>query len=302
MRSSNPVNEASAYREVYYQSTDGLRLFARDYGKANCLRVPVLCLPGLTRNSRDFETVSSGLAQTRRVIAVDFRGRGFSKYAPDGTSYRPDIELADTLVLLQQLNINRVAVIGTSRGGIVAMLMAALQKEIIAGLLLNDIGPVLDPMGLLRIRSYLGVAINYRNIDEAVAGLKQTNPDFEGLSRTDWQNFAKRLFRFAGDKPVADYDPAIAQNFASVDDIATGRVPKLWELFSATTGMPVSVLRGAASDILSVETVAEMKRRNPDLDATTVAGRGHAPFLDEPESRDAITRWLARVDANERGR
>ena len=287
------MSEASGFHDVYYDSADGLRLYARDYFHANTQLIPVLCLPGLTRNSKDFETINLD----RRVITVDFRGRGLSQYAIDPATYRPDVELADTMALLQHVGIERVAVIGTSRGGLVGMLMAKLQKHMLAGILLNDVGPVLQPQGLLRIRSYLGVAGNFTSWSEAVTALKARNSGFESLSGAEWLTFARRLFKSVNGLPRMDHDPALLNNFASADDIAEGRIPELWELFAATSEIPTAILRGQNSDLLSASTVADMQARNPGLDATTIANRGHAPFLDEPESIAAIHRWLARVDA-----
>ena len=296
------MSKHSGYKSVRYQSDDGLTLFARDYNESLTSKTTILCLPGLTRNSKDFETIASRLAEDRRVIAIDFRGRGKSQYAADPLTYRPDMELADTVLLLQELGIDRVAVIGTSRGGIVGMLLAVLHADMMAGLFLNDIGPVLDPGGLLRIRSYLGVTPDYRNWTQAVDGLKKANPGFKEMMDEDWLNFAQRVFAADEDVPRLDYDANLTKNFPTAKDISEGHVPDLWELFSGVGDYPLSVLRGENSDLLSEATVREMKRLKPQLDATTVANRGHAPFLDEPESRDAIGRWLLRVDENEKGR
>jgi pimeloyl-ACP methyl ester carboxylesterase len=296
------VSEHSDYKSIRYRSDDGLVLFARDYNTARRSKTPVLCLSGLTRSSKDFETVAPILAQERRVICVDFRGRGNSQYAADLLTYRPDIELADTILLLRKLNIERVAIIGTSRGGIVGMLMAGLQPEMLAGLFLNDIGPVLDAPGLLRIRSYLGVDPHCADWEQAMNGLRKSNPGFKDMTQADWLRFAKRVFASDGDVPRLDYDVGLVKTFPTVDDVSAGRVPQLWELFSAIGDLPISVLRGENSDLLSDATVTEMKRVKPQLDATVVANRGHAPFLDEPESHAAIMRWLLRVDVNEKGR
>jgi pimeloyl-ACP methyl ester carboxylesterase len=265
-------------------------------------KTPLLCLPGLTRNSKDFETIASQLAEDRRVVAVDFRGRGKSQYATDPLTYRPDLELADTVLLLRELSIDRVAVIGTSRGGIVGMLFAVLHADIMVGLFLNDIGPVLDVEGLLRIRSYLGVDPNFNNWAQAIDSLKKSNPGFEEMTDNDWFNFAQRVFAADEDIPRLDYDANLTKNFPTVADISAGHVPNLWELFSGIGDCPLSVLRGENSDLLSETTVNEMKRLKPQLDTTVVTNRGHVPFLDEPESRDAIARWLVRVDENEKGR
>lgn len=296
------MTDFSAYCSVFFQTGDGLRLFARDYTSTNNSRIPVLCLPGLTRNSKDFETIAPWLARERRVIAPDFRGRGLSQYAGDSTSYRPDIELADMIGLLSFLKIGRVAAIGTSRGGIVGMLMAALHRDRLAGLLLNDIGPEFDPTGLLRIRTYLGVQTEFESWDAAIAGLKSNNTGFESLTADEWQAFARRVFKPVNGQPHFDYDMALADTFPAMEEIKAGRAAKLWELFVCTKDLPVSVLRGEHSDLLSAATVDAMKEMNADIDAITVSNRGHAPFLDEMESKEAILRWLGRVDAFEGGR
>lgn len=209
------------------------------------------------------------------------------------------MELADTIALLDHLQVARVAVIGTSRGGLVGMLMSAMHRDRMAGLMLNDIGSALDMEGLLRIRSYIGKTVVFENFAAAADMLKQQNVGFHNLADEAWLAFARRLFRPVPGGVVADYDPALAATFVSFDDIKAGRASDVRKIYSTTAGMPVSVLRGANSDLLSSATVAEMQTHNPDLDATTVADRGHAPFLDETESVAAISRWLQRVDENE---
>lgn len=301
-RSLRAVTNASNYEPVNFQTDDGLRLFARDYSASPSSLTPVLCLPGLTRNSKDFEAIAPWLAQTRRVIAADFRGRGLSQYASEPASYRPDIELTDMIALFNFLKIGRAAVIGTSRGGIVGMLMAAFFRDRLAGLFLNDVGPELERAGLLRIRSYLGMQGKFASWDAAVANMRSNNSGFESLADNEWQAFAQRVFKPVDGLPQADYDPALALTFPSVEDIMAGRVATLWELFDKTEGLPVSVVRGEFSDLLSAATVEAMKQKNAALDATAIPRRGHAPFLDEAPAKDAIVRWLSRVDAKEKGR
>jgi pimeloyl-ACP methyl ester carboxylesterase len=274
-----------------------LRLVARDYGSDFSRLTPVLCLPGLTRNAKDFETVAQRLSPLRRVICPDFRGRGRSQYAGDPLTYRPDQELADTLALLDRLGIGRVAAIGTSRGGIVAMVMAAKAKERLAGVLLNDIGPRIETAGLIRIRTYLGTDPAFASWQEAVAALKRTNVGFDTLSDDEWLAFAKRVFREEDGKPRTDYDGKLTATFPAVEDIRSGKVPELWGLLDLMTDIPVTVLRGEQSDLLSAAIVTEMTQHAPALEAVTVANRGHVPFLGEAESEAAIDRWLARIDA-----
>ena len=299
---SRAVTSAPDYQPVHFQTGDGLELFARDYSPLHSTLTPLLCLPGLTRNSKDFETIAPWLAQARRVIAPDFRGRGLSQYASDPASYRPDIELVDVISLLSFLKVDRVAIVGTSRGGIVGMLMAAFFRDRLAGLFLNDVGPELDSSGLLRIRSYLGVQIEFASWEMAVANMKSTNIGFDSLGSDEWQAFARRVFKTENGLPRIDYDPALLLTFPDVEDITAGRVANLWELFGKIENLPVSVVRGEHSDLLSAATVAAMKQKNAALDATAIPQRGHAPFLDEALAKDALVRWLARVDAKEKGR
>lgn len=276
-------------------AADGIPLHAREYGMRTGL-TPVVCLPGLTRNAKDFETIAPRLAQARTVVAVDFRGRGRSGRA-DPATYRPDQEAADTLAVLDHLGISRFAIIGTSRGGIVAMVMAARALPRMAGVAFNDIGPRIEPEGLLRIRGYLGSDPQFTSWDDAVAALKSTNPGFPDLSEAEWHGFARRVYREAEGRPRADYDMGLAVNFPSTDDIAAGKVAELWPLLDMLQPLPCLVLRGANSDLLSDATVAAMQERHKKLAAVTVARRGHVPFLDEPESLAGIDQWLQAVDA-----
>ena len=288
----------ASYTERFFQSADGLRLFARDYQGPGQDLTPVLCLAGLTRNAKDFETIAPRLATRRRVICPDYRGRGRSQYG-DPKSYRPDIELADALLLLDTLGVARVAVVGTSRGGIIAMVMAATARDRLAGVAFNDIGPHIEPAGLLRIRAYLGADPQFASWDQAAAALKATNPGFETLSDDQWMAFARRVFRDAAGLPRIDYDAGLGLTFPSAEDISLGKPADIWQLFEPLAPLPALVLRGENSDLLSAATVAAMQARHPGLAAVTVRDRAHVPFLDEPEAVTAIGSWLALVDAAE---
>lgn len=283
------------YREHDIAAADGTRLYARDHGPEAGSLTPIVCLPGLTRNAKDFETIAPRLAETRRVLALDFRGRGRSGRA-DPATYRPDQEVADTLAVLDHLGISRFAIIGTSRGGIAAMVMAARALPRMAGVVFNDIGPKIDKAGLLRIRGYLGADPQFASWADAVQSLKASNPGFPALGEAQWLAFARRVYREQDGLPRADYDPALAQNFPSVADIEAGAVAELWPLLEMMAEVPSLVLRGEHSDLLSEETVARMQQHHPRLAAVTVRERGHVPFLDEPESIAAIDAWLQRVD------
>ena len=286
-----------AFTEHLVTAADGTQLYARDYAaRRGSALTPAVCLPGLTRNSKDFETIAPRLAESRRVLALDFRGRGRGGRA-DPSTYRPDQEVADTLAVLDHLGIQRFAILGTSRGGIAAMVMAARALPRMAGVLFNDIGPRIDKGGLLRIRGYLGSDPLFAGWDEAVAALKSTNPGFPGLAEAEWLAFARRVYREENGRPRADYDMALGRIFPSAAEIEAGSVPELWALFDMLAAIPCLALRGEHSDLLSEETVAEMRSRHPRLATVTVPDRGHVPFLDEPESLSAIDGWLAAVDA-----
>ena len=285
---------AQGWREVRFRSADGLDLYSRDYGPQESRRVPVLCLSGLTRNSKDAHRLGERLGQERRVIAPDYRGRGLSQHA-DWSTYRVDVEMADAVALLDRLGVEKVALIGTSRGGLIAMLMAASHRDRLAGVLLNDVGPVLEPAGLHRIRSYLGRKPRFTTWSGAVAALKRTNPGFASLSEAEWLDFARRLYRDEAGRPVLDYDPNLRRGFPSRKAIDAGSIAPLWELFGALRGLPTAALRAEHSDLLSSETLVRMAAEIDDLDAVTVKDRGHAPFLDEPESLAAVDRLLART-------
>ena len=285
-----------AFAEHFVSAADGTQLYVRDYAAGHSGLVPIVCLPGLTRNAKDFETIAPALAQTRRVLAFDFRGRGRSGRA-DPATYRPDQEVADTLLALDTLGIERFAIIGTSRGGIAAMVMATRALPRMAGVLFNDIGPRIDKAGLLRIRTYLGADPQFADWAVAVAALKSSNPGFDTLSEADWLAFARRVYREVNGVPRADYDPGLSQNFPSVADNEAGKMPELWALLDLMADVPSLVLRGEHSDLLSAEIVAGMHQHHRRLQSATVRARGHVPFLDEPESVSAIAQWLSVVDA-----
>jgi pimeloyl-ACP methyl ester carboxylesterase len=281
------------YQEIRFSASDGLELYARDYGGAG---PAILCLTGLTRNCRDFEPLAELLGRRCRLLTPDYRGRGRSGYASDPRTYRPDIELAEAIALLDLLVIEKFGVIGTSRGGLIAMMMGAAHPGRLIGAVLNDLGPVLEREGLLRISGYVGKAFEGHTWDDAIAALKRTHPGFV-MGEAEWTRFAHRVFRDENGVPVLDYDLALARIFPSRDAILSAKDPDLWPLFDSLLGRPVAVLRGENSDLLSPETVDEMARRHPSLDAVTVKDRGHPPFLDEPESIAMIERWLDRLPA-----
>ncbi|WP_347303384.1 alpha/beta hydrolase [Croceibacterium sp. TMG7-5b_MA50] len=283
----------TGFEVLEWTSDDGLVLRCRDYpGRMD--RPPILCIPGLTRNARDFEPVVDALAGEWRVLCVDLRGRGQSDYARDSASYMPMRYVADIAALLEQAELERVVAIGTSLGGIVTMLLAAMQLERFAGAVLNDIGPEIEETGLARIRDYVGQGRSFPTWMHAARALREqageAHPDH---AIADWLRMAKRLMCVgAGGRIVFDYDMKIAEPFAAPP---AGEAPDLWPLLRALSGRPVLVLRGELSDILSGATLDRMAREVPGLEAVTVPRTGHAPTLEEPIAQQAISRLLARV-------
>lgn len=284
----------TGWRDCWYEGAGGLRLFYRDYeGEAE--RTPALCLPGLSRTSRDFAPLAERLAPKRRVLCPDLRGRGRSAHDPDPGNYHPAVEAADALALLDALGLTRAAFIGASRGGIVTMLVAAAAPERVAAAVLNDIGPRIDPRGLRRIaRGLRHPPAQLAGWDAAVAATRaEQGAHYEGLSDAEWEAFARRLYAEGPSGPARDYDPNL---FDGVAAALSEEAPELWPQFEALAGRPSLAIRGALSDILSAETLEEMQARLPDMRTLTLEKRGHVPFLDEPEAVQAIEALLEEAD------
>ena len=283
----------AAYSEGEWTSADGLTLRYRDYAGRDD-RPPVLCIPGLTRNCRDFEPVAERFAGDWRVIAIDLRGRGQSDYARDAASYMPLQYVADVAALLDQAGLERVVAIGTSLGGVVTMLLAMTAPERIAAAVLNDIGPEVEATGLARIRDYVGQGRSYPTWMHAARGLKEQGgvayPDF---AISDWLRLAKRLMVVGpGGRIAFDYDMKIAEPF----NRAEGTAPvDMWPAFRALADRPVLAVRGALSDIISAATLKRMGRELKGLQAVTVPRVGHAPTLEEPAAQQGIAALLAKV-------
>ncbi|MFD1103333.1 alpha/beta fold hydrolase [Sphingobium olei] len=285
----------SGYKDGYWWSPDGLRLHYRDYDGGDDSRPPLLCLPGLTRNARDFEPLAARLAGSWRLICPDMRGRAESAYAKDAMTYVPLVYLQDITRLLADLAITRFVAIGTSLGGVITMLIAATHREWLAGALLNDVGPVLDEGGLARIRSYVGVGQSHPTWVHAARALADANGDvYPGYDLEDWLAMAKRLYRLnSGGRIVLDYDMKIAEPIRAMGSEAG---VDMWPVMQAFRDIPTLLLRGARSDLLSDATARRMASEIGDsAELVTVPEVGHAPTLAEPESAAAIDRLLARV-------
>lgn len=283
------------FEDRFIRNADGLNLFARDYAPQGAPRgLPVLCLHGLTRNSADFEGIAPNIAQMgRRVIVPDVRGRGRSDYDPQSSRYQPVIYAQDTLAIMESLNIECAVFLGTSMGGIMTMLLAALAPSCVAAAILNDIGPVLDPRGLARIGGYVGKGGDVSSFEELAANLRATQgaafPDF---GDAQWLGFARRVGKIQPDGRIGfAYDPAIADTFAK----PSAAPPDLSAYFAALAAKPVLVLRGALSDLLSTDGVETMRQIKPDLVSVEVPRVGHAPTLEEPAAKTAIADFLRLV-------
>lgn len=281
------------YEDRYWWSKDGLRLHCRDYaGRSD--HPPILCLPGLTRNARDFAEVAERLAGQWRVIAVDLRGRGESAYSKDPMTYVPLTYVQDIEGLLAELGVDRYIAFGTSLGGIVTMLLAGTAREKIVGALLNDIGPAIEPAGLSRIRSYVGKANSFPTWMHAARGVQDGNADiYPHYEIEDWLAMAKRLYRVnSAGRIVLDYDMAVAEPFRVPGNEAG---PDMWQALASLKSVPTLILRGALSDVLSQATAERMEAALDDAELVTVTDVGHAPTLSEAKAVAAIGRLLDRA-------
>ena len=276
-----------------FTTSDGLSLAWEEEGAGQ----PVLCLPGLTRNARDFDDLAAALDARAfgrvRLIRLTFRGRGASDRDPDLTRYNVAVEARDTVELLDHLALPKATIVGTSRGGLVAMFMAATVKDRLAGVLLNDVGPELAPEGLAAIMTYLGVAPRAQDFPSVVAALKaRMGTAFPGLDDARWETVARRRCRRTSGVPTLNYDAHLRDAFEAV---AAEPAVDAWPLFDALDSLPLALVRGANSDLLTAESAAKMRARRPDMIFAEVPDRGHVPFLDEPEAVAALDALLARV-------
>ncbi len=287
--SASSAADSAAFISRFYTSPDGLKLHYRDYAGPPDARLTVVCIPGLTRNARDFEDVAPHLASRYRVICAELRGRGLSAYASDPMTYVPATYVRDIIALLDSAGLMRVAVIGTSLGGIISMILASVVPHRLLGVVINDIGPELDPVGLARIGSYVGRSKPVHTWDEAAAAIEAIDGAiFPEYKVADWVRMARRRFVEAPEGGLkANYDLNISKPF-----IATARAVDLWPFFKSFRMMPILAIRGALSDLLSTGIFEKMQAAVPNLMRVTVPNRGHAPYLDEPEARGAIDAFL----------
>jgi pimeloyl-ACP methyl ester carboxylesterase len=284
---------SASYTDEYWSSPDGLKLYYRDYAGPND-KPPVLCLHGLTRNSRDFAPLAETLAGDWRVIVPDMRGRGNSEYAKDTSTYTPPTYIKDVEALLAELGIEKFVAIGTSMGGLMTMLMTAKDASRIVAAVLNDIGPEIDPTGLAHIAGYVGQGRSFDTWMHAANSLRETHgASFPDYSIDTWLEMAKRTMVLGQNgRLVLDYDMGIADPFKSANDAPQ---PDLWPAFKALSDTPTLLVRGELSNLLTEQTQSRMARVHGNLRTVTVPRVGHAPMLDEPESLAAIQALLADI-------
>ena len=279
------------YSERHLSAQDGLQLYYRDYGDRLSPHLPLLCLTGLTRNSEDFADLAAYFAATRRVICPDYRGRGRSAYDSDWRNYDPMVYLTDIGHILMANDIHRVVVIGTSLGGLLAMGLAVMRPTSIAAVVINDIGPDVDPTGLARIIDFIGSDRPQPDWPSAVAMLRRALPRLAIRDAQWWERFARATYREGADGILHfDWDIAIVEKLKRSD----GAIQDLWPLFRALRDIPTLAVRGGISDVLTEEGLGRMIEAKPDLVAVTVPGIGHTPTLDEPEIKGVLDDFIAR--------
>ncbi len=287
------------WQDLYYSSQDGLKLYARHYGPEHSPFRPVVCLPGLTRNSRDFHSLATALSENeerpRAVYCLDYRGRGHSDYDPNWRNYSPLIELLDVMDFMTIHGLSDACLIGTSRGGIITMLLAVMRPSAIGAAVLNDIGPTIDTAGLARIMGYAGKIPLPASWDEASALVRDMNKRFfTQLDHGEWEELARQWFNEKNGRPAPGYDPNLARALEEID--ISKPMPEMWAHFQSLLRVPVLVIRGENSDLLSQRTVSEMARQHPGLVSVTIQGQGHAPLLRDKFSQRIIADFLRDAD------
>ncbi|RWL80113.1 MAG: alpha/beta hydrolase [Mesorhizobium sp.] len=285
------------FSDFFYTAADGLKLHARIYGETNAGGWPVVCLPGLTRNARDFHELALHLSSKaeipRKVIAFDYRGRGQSDHDPDIGHYNAGGEAGDVLAGMAALGVEQAAFVGTSRGGLIIHVLGALKPTLVKAIVLNDIGPVIEAEGLAHIRSYLDRAPKPKTFAEAVDAQRRVHGvDFPALTDLDWARMVRAICRETEAGWLPDFDPALVDTLADID--FSKPLPDLWPQFDALDAIPLLAIRGANSKLLSVATLEEMGRRHPGMESATVEGQGHAPFLETGDLPGKIAAFLDR--------
>jgi pimeloyl-ACP methyl ester carboxylesterase len=289
----------TGFTSLFISARDGLKLHARDYGPLAATTLPVVCLPGFARTAADFHELALALAndeaKPRRVLAVDYRGRGRSEYDRDWKNYDIRVELDDLMQLLVATGIEGAVFVGTSRGGLLTMAMGAARPGVIKGVVMNDIGPVIDARGLLRIRGYVGKLPMPRSFAEGAEILKRlSDQQFPQFGDAEWDMMARRTWTDRDGQMRSDYDPNLMKVLEELD--LETPLPVLWNYFDGLAAVPVLAIRGANSDLMAEKTLAEMGERHPDCEVFTAPGQGHAPLLGSKDMVRRIGRLVARAE------
>lgn len=289
----------SGFTSRFVSASDGLKLHFRDYGPLAATALPVICLPGLARTAADFHELALALAgdenKPRRVLALDYRGRGLSEYDKNWKNYDIRVELDDLVQVLVAGGIEQAVFVGTSRGGLLTMALAAARPAVIRGVVLNDVGPVIDARGLLRIRGYVGKLPTPRSFQEGAEILKRlSDQQFPIFGEAEWETMARRTWTDRDGPLKPDYDVRLMKVLEELDLEAP--LPVLWTYFDALKTVPMLAIRGANSDLLAEKTLEEMAERHPDCEICTAPGQGHAPLLGSKDMIRRIARLVARAE------
>jgi pimeloyl-ACP methyl ester carboxylesterase len=288
-----------AGKSSFVTAQDGLRLHVREYGPRTALALPAVCLPGLARTVADFDALAPALANgqpSRRLIAIDSRGRGQSDYDSNPENYNLAVELGDVVTVLTALEIGEAVFIGSSRGGLLTMLLGVAHPTAVAGVVLHDIGPVIEPKGLARIKSYVGKLPQPRNLGEGAEILRRLfDAQFPRLTGEQWLAAAQRTWKMDNGELVPTYDVELARTLAELD--IERPLPAMWTEFDALSRVPILVIHGANSDILSADTVTAMHARHPTMESIEIADQGHVPLLDSPDLIRRVAKFVCSCDA-----
>ena len=292
------MSQSEIFKSRFFTAADGLKLHMRDYGPRSGNAIPVVCLPGLARTAADFDALARSLCVSRRVVALDYRGRGLSERDRNWRNYDLAVENYDILTVLTAAGIDAAIFVGTSRGGLHVMVMAATRPTLLRGAVLNDIGPVIEAKGLMRIRGYVGTLPRPSSWADAVDLLKATaSAQFTAMDDTDWEVQARLTFEERDGRFVTQYDPLLRKGLAALDLEAA--LPDLWPQFEGLRHLPLLVIRGENSDLLAQATVDEMLRRHADAEVLSVPGQGHPPLLRDAATIERIATFVRGI--SERG-
>lgn len=289
----------AGFTSFFYRAPDGLKLHARVYDPPGAATLPVVCLAGLTRNSRDFHELALALGRRnrnpRKVISFDYRGRGESARDPEWKNYDPIVETGDVIAGLTALGVDQAAFIGTSRGGLIIHVLAAMRPTLLKAVVLNDIGPEVEGAGLALIRSYLERAPEPATIADAVAIQKTANgQNFPALADADWERMIRAVYREEKGKPVPDFDPALTKTVTGID--LSKPLPTLWPQFMGLSKVPMLAIRGENSTLMAAATLEKMASIHPDIETITVEGQGHAPLLETSDLPQRIASFIDRAE------